>query len=131
MIHLIFLSVSYSAFAICGACAGIAGLGEVSGPIGLLYRDISPNYGFTALIVAFFGRLHPIGILFASLLMALLYMGGEMVQIEMGLPLAMTGLFQGMLLFFLLACDVLIGYRVKIVRRKPAGHLEPIILTSN
>ena len=62
---------AFFAFAICGAFAGIAGLAEVSGPIGLLYRDISPNYGFTAIIVAFLGRLHPIGIIFASLVIEL------------------------------------------------------------
>ena len=68
--------------------------------------------------------------LFASLLMALLYLGGEMVQIELGLPLALTGLFQGMLLFFLLACDVLIGYRIRVVNRVSAGGLEPVLLTN-
>jgi len=104
----------------CGALAGLAGVGEVTGPIGQLIPHVSPGYGFAAIIVAFLGRLHPFGILLASLLMALLYMGGEMVQIEMGLPLALTGLFQGMLLFFLLACDVLIGYRIVVDRKKPA-----------
>lgn len=114
----------------CGALAGLAGVGEVTGPIGQLIPHISPGYGYAAIIVAFLGRLHPFGILMASLLMALLYMGGEMVQIEMGLPLALTGLFQGMLLFFLLACDVLIGYRIRIFKHKPAGGLEPVLLTS-
>lgn len=114
----------------CGGLAGLAGVSEVTGPIGQLIPHISPGYGFAAIIVAFLGRLHPVGILLASLLMALLYMGGEMVQIEMGLPLALTGLFQGMLLFFLLACDVFIGYRLKIIRRRPAGGLEPVLLTT-
>jgi general nucleoside transport system permease protein len=115
---------------VCGALAGLAGASEVTGPIGQLIPHISPGYGYAAIIVAFLGRLHPIGILLASLLMALLYMGGEMVQIEMGLPLALTGLFQGMLLFFLLACDVLIGYKIRIVERKPAGKLEPVLLNN-
>ena len=105
----------------CGMLAGLAGVGEVTGPIGQLIPHVSPGYGYAAIIVAFLGRLHPVGILLASLLMALLYMGGEMVQIEMGLPLAITGLFQGMLLFFLLACDVLIGYRIKRVRPAAAN----------
>ena len=96
-----------------GGLAGLAGLGEVAGPIGQLLPSVSPGYGFTAIIVAFLGRLHPVGILLASLLMALSYLGGEAVQIEVGLPLAVTGVFQGMLLFFLLACDVLIRYRVR------------------
>ena len=115
---------------LCGGFAGLAGVGEVTGPIGQLIPHVSPGYGYAAIIVAFLGRLHPIGILLASLLMALLYMGGEMVQINMGLPLALTGLFQGMVLFFLLACDVFIGYRIKIVRRTPRG-IEPVILTTN
>jgi ABC-type uncharacterized transport system permease subunit len=115
----------------CGGLAGLAGVSEVTGPIGQLVPNISPGYGYAAIIVAFLGRLHPIGILFASLLMALLYMGGEMVQIEMGLPLALTGLFQGMLLFFLLACDVLIGYRIRIDKRKSPGHLEPVLLSTD
>lgn len=118
------------AFIICGALAGLAGVSEVTGPIGQLVPNISPGYGFSAIIVAFLGRLHPVGILFASLLMALMYMGGEMAQINLGLPLAMTGLFQGMLLFFLLACDVLIGYRIVVNKRKPPGHLDPVLLSN-
>jgi simple sugar transport system permease protein len=75
--------------------------------------EISPGYGFTAIIVAFLGRLHPIGILFAGLVVALSYLGGENVQISAGLPQAVTGVFQGMLLFFLLACDLLVHYRIQ------------------
>jgi len=96
-----------------GAMAGLAGLFEVAGPIGQLLPSISPGYGFTAIIVAFVGRLHPVGVLFAGLIMALSYLGGESAQITLGLPLAVTGVFQGMLLFFLLATDVLIRYRVR------------------
>lgn len=96
-----------------GGMAGIAGLCEVAGPIGQLLPSISPGYGFAAIIVAFLGRLHPIGILLSSLLMALLYLGGEAAQIELGLPQAVTGLFQGMLLFFLLASDVFINFRIQ------------------
>jgi simple sugar transport system permease protein len=99
-----------------GAAAGIAGMGEVAGPIGQLLPSVSPGYGFAAIIVAFVGRLHPVGILLASLLMSLLYLGGEAAQMGLGLPSAMTGLFQGMLLFFLLGSDVFITYRIKIVR---------------
>jgi ABC-type uncharacterized transport system permease subunit len=99
-----------------GACAGIAGMGEVAGPIGQVLPSVSPGYGFAAIIVAFVGRLHPVGILLASLLMSLLYLGGEAAQMGLNLPSAITGLFQGMLLFFLLASDVLINYRVRVVR---------------
>lgn len=98
---------------VSGGLAGLAGVGEVAGPIGQLVPVISPGYGYAAIIVAFLGRLHPVGVFLASILMALLFMGGEMVQIELNLPLALTGMFQGMLLFYLLACDVLIIYRIK------------------
>lgn len=107
----------YFALLLSGALAGLAGVSEVTGPIGQLIPSISPGYGYAAIIVAFLGRLHPVGILLATLLMALLYMGGEMAQIELGLPLALTGLFQGMLLFYLLACDVLIGFRLRWIGR--------------
>ena len=98
--------------------AGLAGVVEVSGPIGQLLPSISPGYGFTAIIVAFVGRLHPVGVFFAGLLMALSYLGGENAQINLNLPLAVTGVFQGLLLFLLLACDVLIHYRIRIGSRK-------------
>ncbi len=97
-----------------GACAGLAGIVEVAGPIGQLQPSISPGYGFTAIIVAFVGRLHPLGVFLAGLLMALSYLGGENAQIGLNLPLAVTGVFQGLLLFMLLACDVLIRYRIRL-----------------
>lgn len=97
-----------------GGMAGLAGICEVAGPDGQLTPVISPGYGFAAIIVAFLGRLNPIGILFSSALMALLYLGGEGLQVTMQLPIAVTGTIQGMLLFFLLAADVLINYRVRL-----------------
>ena len=102
---------------ISGGAAGLAGMIEVAGPIGQIVPVISPGYGFTAIIVAFLGRLHPVGVLLASLLIALSYIGGELAQIELRLPLAVTGVFQGMLLFFLLGTDVLIRYRIRFRRR--------------
>lgn len=99
-----------------GALAGLAGVAEVTGPIGQVIPQISPGYGYAAIIVAFLGRLHPIGILLASLLMALIYMGGELAQIELRTPQALTHLFQGMLLFYLLACDVLIKSRLRFTK---------------
>jgi len=99
---------------ISGGCAGLAGVIELSGAIGQIVPTISPGYGFTAIIVAFLGRLHPVGVMFAGLLMALTYLGGDSAQITMNLPNAVTGVFQGMLLFYLLASDVLIKYRVRI-----------------
>ncbi|SBW07432.1 Inner-membrane translocator [uncultured Alphaproteobacteria bacterium] len=96
-----------------GGMAGLAGAMEVCGPIGQLVPTVSPGYGYTAIIAAFLGRLHPIGILLAALLLALTYMGGDAAQIALGVPLAVTQVFQGMILFFLLAADVLIRYRVR------------------
>jgi len=101
-----------------GGAAGLAGVIEVVGPIGQLLPSISPGYGFTAIIVAYVGRLHPVGVLFAGLLLALSYLGGESAQIELNLPLAVGGVFQGLLLFFLLACDVLIHYRLRLSPNK-------------
>lgn len=109
--------IVWATLMIGGALAGLAGAIEVSGPIGQLTPSISPGYGFTAIIVAFLGRLHPLGILLAALLMALSYIGGETAQIELGLPVAVTGVFQGMLLFFLLASDVLVHFRIRLGRR--------------
>jgi simple sugar transport system permease protein len=103
------------ALLISGASAGLAGVCEVAGPIGRLQPSISPGYGFAAIIVAFVGRLHPVGILLASLLMALLYLGGESVQLSLQLPAAITGLFQGVLLFYLLAADLFVGFRLRRV----------------
>jgi len=105
-----------------GATAGIAGVGEAAGPIGQLLPSMSPGYGFAAIIVAFVGRLHPLGVLLASLLMSLLYLGGEAAQIALSLPSAVTGLFQGTLLFFLLAADVFINFRLRVRRRPVRGH---------
>ncbi|MEP6656325.1 MAG: ABC transporter permease [Betaproteobacteria bacterium] len=99
-----------------GLCAGIAGMNEAAGPLGQLQPTLSPGYGFAAIIVAFVGRLHAVGILLASLLMSLLYLGGEAAQVTLALPAAVTGLFQGTLLFFLLAADVFIHYRVRMIR---------------
>lgn len=104
-----------------GAAAGVAGVGEVAGPLGQLLPTVSPGYGFAAIIVAFVGRLTPIGIVAASLLMSLLYLGGESVQMALNLPAAITGLFQGMLLFFLLGADVFINYRLRRVGPSLAG----------
>jgi general nucleoside transport system permease protein len=114
------------ALLVSGALAGLAGMFEVTGPIGQLTTDISPGYGFTAVIVAFLGRLHPIGAIFAGLLLALSYLGGDAAQIDLGLPNAVTGIFQGILLFFLLACDILILYRLRVFtpRVKAIGAAE-------
>lgn len=99
-----------------GALSGIAGMTEVAGPMGQLTGQISAGYGFAAIIVAFVGRLQPLGVFFASLLMALLFLGGEQAQQQLNLPSSISKVFQGMLLFFLLACDLFIGYRLRFGR---------------
>jgi simple sugar transport system permease protein len=103
----------WTSMLICGALAGLAGVVEVVGPIGQLTPSVSPGYGFAAIIVAYVGRLHPIGVVFASFIMALFYIGGELSQSRLGMPAAITGVFQGILLFSLLACDILIYYRLR------------------
>ncbi|MGR3514574.1 MAG: ABC transporter permease [Paracoccaceae bacterium] len=105
---------------VSGALAGLAGLFEVSGPSGQISIDFNVGYGFTAIIVAFLGRLHPIGILLAGLLMALTYIGGEAAQASLGLPAAAILAFQGMLLFFLLGLDVLTNFRLRFGSRRAA-----------
>lgn len=119
----------WMAMLIGGACAGLAGICEVAGPIGLLSPSVSPGYGFAAIIVAFVGRLHPAGIPLAALLMSALYLGGESAQVELQLPASITDLFQGMLLFYLLAADLFITYRLRRVVSVPAESalsLEPV-----
>ena len=102
----------WTALLVSGGAAGLAGALEVTGPIGQLTPHVPVGYGFAAIIVAFVGRLHPVGIVFSALLMSMFYIGGELAQSRMGLPRSITGVFQGLLLFALLACDTLISYRL-------------------
>ncbi len=101
----------WTSMLISGALAGLAGVAEVSGPVGQLTLNISPGYGFAAIIVAFVGRLSPAGCIPAAFVMALFYLGGELGQSRLGLPSSITGVYQGMLLFFLLICDSLIYFK--------------------
>ena len=96
-----------------GGAAGLAGALEVAGPIGQLTPYVPAGYGFAAIIVAFVGRLHPVGMVFAAILMSMFYIGGELAQSRLGLPKSLTGVFQGLLLFTLLACDTLMLYRLR------------------
>ena len=100
-----------------GGLAGLAGVLEAAGPFGQMVPAFPVGYGFTAIIVAFLGRLHPIGIILAAIILAVSYVGGEMAQSSIGLPNAATGVFQAMMLFFLLATDVLARYRIRLGRR--------------
>ena len=101
-----------------GGAAGLAGALEVAGPIGQLTPYVPVGYGFAAIIVAFVGRLHPVGMVFSAILMSMFYIGGELAQSRLGLPKSLTGVFQGLLLFTLLACDTLIAYRLRWVGAK-------------
>lgn len=103
----------WTSLLVSGSLAGVAGAAEIMGPIGQLTPSVSPGYGFAAIIVAFVGRLHPIGVIFSSFIMALLYIGGELAQSRLGMPSAITGIFQGILLFALLACDVFIHNKLR------------------
>ena len=106
----------WTALLVSGGAAGLAGALEVAGPIGQLTPYVPAGYGFAAIIVAFVGRLHPVGMIFSAILMSMFYIGGELAQSRLGLPKSLTGVFQGLLLFALLACDTLIAYRVRWVR---------------
>jgi simple sugar transport system permease protein len=108
--------LTWTVFAISGALAGLAGILEAAGTVKQLQPNISPGYGFTAIIVAFLGRLNPVGCLIAGVFLAITFIGGENAQIMLRLPLDVTRVFQGLLLFYVLACDTLLLYRVRVVR---------------
>ncbi|PQA76303.1 ABC transporter permease [Rhodoferax sp. TS-BS-61-7] len=111
----------WTALLVSGGMAGLAGALEVAGPIGQLTPYVPAGYGFAAIIVAYVGRLHPVGMVFSALLMSMFYIGGELAQSRLGLPKSLTGVFQGLLLFSLLACDTLVNYRLKWVKSAAAG----------
>ena len=108
------------ALLLSGALAGFAGALEVSGPFQRMVPGFPTNYGFTAIIVAFLGRLNPLGVIFAGIIMAITFVGGEVAQTTIGLPSSASGIFQSMMLFFLLAGDILVRYRLK--RVAPQGE---------
>ena len=103
----------WTALLVSGGMAGLAGALEVAGPIGQLTPYVPAGYGFAAIIVAYVGRLHPMGMVFSALLMSMFYIGGELAQSRLGLPKSLTGVFQGLLLFTLLGCDTLVNYRLR------------------
>lgn len=112
--------LTWTVFAISGALAGLAGVLEAAGTMRQLQPGLSPGYGFTAIIVAFLGRLNPVGCLLAGLFLAVTFIGGENAQIMLRLPLDATRVFQGLLLFYVLACDTLLLYRPRLVRSAAA-----------
>ena len=112
----------WTAMMISGALAGLAGAMEAAGPLRQITPHISTGLGFTAIIVCFVGRLHPVGVVFAGILLSMMLIGGELGQSRLGLPNALTGVFQGLLLVLLLACDTLIHYRVRVRSALAAAH---------
>ena len=114
----------YFSFLLSGGLAGLAGICEVSGAIGQLRETISPGYGFTAIIVAFLGRLNPLGAIAAGFMLALTYLGGEAAQMTLGVSDKVGRVFQGLLLFFVLGCDTLINYRVRLVFNKTVSAVR-------
>jgi simple sugar transport system permease protein len=118
-------SALWTALLISGGMAGLAGGLEAAGPLGQLSPHVPAGYGFAAIIVAYVGRLHPVGIIFSGILMSMFYIGGELAQSRLGLPKSLTGVFQGLLLFTLLAADTLIHYRVRWVQS--AGGVSSVV----
>jgi simple sugar transport system permease protein len=114
-------SALWTALLVSGGMAGLAGALDVAGPQGQLTPYVPVGYGFAAIIVAFVGRLNPVGIVFSAVLMSMFYIGGELAQSRLGLPKALTGVFQGLLLFALLACDTFIHQRLRWVPARGAA----------
>jgi general nucleoside transport system permease protein len=112
---------------VSGGLAGLAGISEVSGSIGHLQPSISPGYGFTAIIVAFLGRLNPLGIIASGLVLALTYLGGEAAQLSIGISDKASRVFQGLLLFFVLSCDTLIHYRIRLIFGSVTPAAKPVV----
>ena len=112
----------WTALLISGGAAGLAGALEVAGPVGQLTPFVPAGYGFAAIIVAFVGRLHPLGMVLAALLMSMFYIGGELAQSRLGLPKSLTDVFQGLLLFSLMACDTLVNYRIRRSAARQGAH---------
>jgi simple sugar transport system permease protein len=104
----------WSTLLISGAMAGLAGVLEATTQSGQLNLGFPSGYGFTAIIVSFLGRLHPIGIVLAGIVLAISYVGGQVAQTTVHVPSATAGIFQAMMLFFILASDVLVRRRIRI-----------------
>ena len=119
-------SALWTGLLLSGGMAGLAGGLEAAGPLGQLTPHVPAGYGFAAIIVAFVGRLHPVGSIFSAVLMSMFYIGGELAQSRLGLPKSLTGVFQGLLLFTLLACDTLIHYRVRWQSVPAAPSVKPV-----
>jgi len=109
----------WSTLMISGGMAGLAGILEASSQLGQINLGFPSGYGFTAIIVSFLGRLHPIGVFLAGLILAVTYVGGQVAQTVVHVPSATAGIFQSMMLFFILASDILVRYRLRIIHDAP------------
>ncbi len=103
-----------------GGLAGLAGYGQVAGIAFRLQKGIAVGDGFTAIIIAWLAKLHPVGVLLVAVLMAALSVGGDQITITMGLPAAMARVLQGAILFFVLGGDIFVRYRLRILRTAEA-----------
>ena len=104
---------------ISGGMAGLAGILEVASQLGQINLGFPSGYGFTGIIVSFLGRLNPIGVFLAGLILAVTYVGGQVAQTAVHVPEATAGIFQATMLFFILASDILVRYRVRVIREAP------------
>jgi simple sugar transport system permease protein len=117
------------ALLIGGAMAGLAGVLELTGANKQLNLGFPSGYGFTAIIVAFLGRLHPVGVLIAGIVLAVTYVGGQVAQTTVHIPNSTAGIFQAMMLFFILASDILVRYRIRFIpsaKAVAAPAVEPV-----
>lgn len=108
----------WSTLLISGGMAGLAGILEATSQLGQINLGFPSNYGFTAIIVSFLGRLHPVGVFIAGIVLAITYVGGQVAQTTVNVPSASGGIFQALMLFLILAGDVLVRYRLRIVGAK-------------
>lgn len=107
---------------ISGALCGLAGACEVTGVMHRLQQGLAVGYGYTAIIVAWMSQLNPWGVLVVAFLLAALLVGGDQIQMAMGLPAAMGLVLQGALLFPMLGGSLFAEYRLRIIRT--AAHEE-------
>lgn len=98
---------------LAGFAAGLAGMSEVAGPIAQLQRSITSGYGYSAIIVAYLGALHPIGIIFAAFFLAVIQIGGDIALVSAEVPISAVHVFQGLLLVTYLAAYTFVNYRLK------------------
>lgn len=98
-----------------GAMAGLAGALEFTGSLKAINLGFPSGYGFSAIIVSFLGRLNPIGCLIAGIVLAVTYVGGQVAQTTVHIPNSTAGIFQAMMLFFILASDILVRYRIRLI----------------